>query len=236
MKTITGQQFRRLLEQPDPTCPTGARNRVILRLMYEAGLRGEEITTLRRGDVDLVAGTVTAGEGKVRRTVPLLSACLEDLRRWLKQHPGGLWLTPTLRGTQISSDYIRSMVTREAKAAGLGAAEVTPKVLRDSCGCELAREFTVHEIQELLGLADRRSAAKFVRAGAPGIAERMRARETQPALPEKPDAAEVLREVLADPASRRGVIKSLVSELREELAEELRAAGAGTAPATAGGS
>ena len=113
------------------------------------------------------------------------------------------------------------MVSREAEAAGLDPAEVSPRVLRDTCGLEMAAHFTTDEIAELMGFADRRGAAKYRRAAAPGVAERMKAREDQPQLPERPGAREVLAELLADPAGRRQVAKALVNELREELNAEM---------------
>lgn len=220
MKTITTRDARHLIDEPDPGCPTGLRNRVILRLMYEAGLRVSEIPALRRGDLDLALGTVIAGEGKTRRAMPLLAGLLADLRRWLHQHPGGEWLVPTLKGGQISADYLREMVSREAEAAGLDPAEISPRVLRDTCGLELSAHFTNEEIAQLMGFTDRRGAAKYRRAGQPGMAERMRARELQPELPERPDAREVLAELLADPAGRRELARELIAELGEEIREE----------------
>ena len=219
MKSLTRQEARRLIEQPDPGCPTGLRNRVILGLMYGAGLRVSEIPPLRRTDVDLALGTVSAGEEKTRRAMPLLSGLLDDLRRWLHRHPGGEWLTPTLEGGPISADYMRQMVSREAKAAGLDPAQVSPRVLRDTCGLELAAHYTTEEIAQLMGFADRRSAEKFRRAAAPGMAERMKAREFQSQLPERPDPEELLAELLQDPASRQRLAKALVGELREEIRE-----------------
>ena len=219
MRILIRQQARRLIEQPDPGCPTGLRNRIVLRLMYEAGLRVSEVVALRRQDVDLEQGTVLAGEGQTQRSVPLLAQALEELRRWLRQHPGGPWLAPTLAGRQISDDYLREMVSREAAAAGLDPAAVSPRVLRDTCGLELSAQFTTEEIAMLLGFADRRSAAKYRRAAAPGIAERMRARELQPELPERPDPRELLEQMLADPATRRQLARALIEELGEEIRE-----------------
>lgn len=219
MRSMTRQDARRLIDEPNPECPTGLRNRVILRFMYETGLRVSEVPALRCGDVDLQRGTVTAGEGAARRVVPLLAGQLDDLRRWRHQHPGGEWLVPTLKGGQISEDYLRRMVSREAEAAGLDPAEVSPRVLRDTCGVELAAHFTVEEMRQLLGLADRRSAAKYRPFAQPGIAERMKLREQQPRLPEKPEPEELLAELLADPASRRRLAKALITELRDEIGE-----------------
>ena len=227
MKTITRQQARRVIDQPDPKCPTGLRNRIILRLMYEAALRPSEIRALRRGDLDLAEGAITvqasgrrAGSQDGQRIVPLLSAALEDLRKWLRQHPGGDWLTPTLKGGSINVDYLRTMVRREAKAAGLEV-QVNPRILRDTCGLELAAQFTTEEIAQLMGYADRRPAEKFRRAAASGMAERMRKRELQSPLPEKPTAAEVVKELLGDPAGRRALAKAVVAELGEEIREEM---------------
>jgi len=220
MKSINKHEARRLIEQPNPKYPTGLRNRIILRFMYEAGLRPSEIPALRRDDLDLIQGTITAGEGKTRRAVPLLAGALEDLRKWMRQHPGGEWLTPTLQGKQIGTDYLRTMVKREGQAVGLPG--ITPRVLRDTCGLELAGQFSTEEIAQLLGFRDRRAAEKF-RREAPllGIAERMRGRELQAPLPERPGIAETVEKLLADPAAREQMITTIVEQLGPGIIERL---------------
>lgn len=222
MKSINRREARRLIEQPDPKYPTGLRNRIILRLMYEAGLRVSEIPALRRDDLDLIQGTITAGEGRTRRSMPLLAAALEDLRKWMRQHPGGEWLTPTLKAGAISAAYLRDMVKREGQAVGLPG--ITPRVLRDTCGLELAGEFSTEEITQLMGFADRRAAEKF-RREAPllGVAERMRARELQAPLPEKPSLAETVEKLLADPAAQELMITTIIEKLGAGMLERLGA-------------
>ena len=47
------EEVRRLLEAPDPSTPSGLRDRAILEVLYGAGLRISELTSLDVDDVDL---------------------------------------------------------------------------------------------------------------------------------------------------------------------------------------
>jgi len=58
-----------LLAQPNPRYLTGQRNRVMLRLMLDTGLRLSEAIHLRWKDIDLNSGKVS-DRGKVRRIEP----------------------------------------------------------------------------------------------------------------------------------------------------------------------
>src|SRR5206468_38189 len=66
------EEVRRLLEAPDPSTPSGLRDRAILEVLYGAGLRISELTSLDVDDVDLEEGYVrVVGKGGKEREVPI---------------------------------------------------------------------------------------------------------------------------------------------------------------------
>lgn len=191
-----------------------------MRLAYQAGLRVQEIIAARLADVSEDTRTLTIGEGGARREVGLPDELRSDLRRWIVlHHPGGEWLvcnvTSGHEGGQVSDSYIRQMVSREAEAAGLDKHEVSPSILRDTFGAQLADEgWTVTEIATVMGFVDPRAARKFARTEA-NVTARMAARNEQqvigglePAAPAKP----------TDPAARLATLEAELAELRTQLA------------------
>ena len=52
-KVLSREEISRLMSVPNPRYPTGLRNRVILQVLYRAGLRRSEVTNLSPADVNL---------------------------------------------------------------------------------------------------------------------------------------------------------------------------------------
>ena len=50
-KIISQEEAAALLAVPNVRCPTGLRNRVILEVMYRAGLRVSEVVKLKPGNI-----------------------------------------------------------------------------------------------------------------------------------------------------------------------------------------
>jgi integrase/recombinase XerC len=69
----------------------GHRDRAVLRLLFDLGLRRAEVVGLNVSDVDLEAGTVSVlGKGREdRETLSLPAATVDALRAWLAVHPSG---------------------------------------------------------------------------------------------------------------------------------------------------
>jgi integrase len=63
-ETITPAQYERLLLEPNLTTPVGVRDRAILRLLGDVGLRPSEVCALNFEDI------IWSGDGQVPRTTP----------------------------------------------------------------------------------------------------------------------------------------------------------------------
>lgn len=155
-EVLTAEEQEKLLAQPNPKCRTGLRNLCMIRLMLNVGLRASEVLNLRPQDIDWMSGKlmVREGKGKKDRTLWIGEEDLELLRKWREKRPGGEFLFTTLQGERLDDRYLRAMVKRLARKAGI-IKDVHPHTLRHTFATDLYRETkNIRLIQKALGHAD----------------------------------------------------------------------------------
>lgn len=142
---LTDEEQRRLLSQPNPRYPTGERNRLMLWLMLDTGLRLSEALNLEWRDIDLLTGRlhVRRGKGAKDRVLWVGEELLESLRHWRQRQAKVVgkpvpWVFSTLDGKPLKARYVQVMVQRYAKKAGIEK-HVTPHTLRHSFATDLLR-------------------------------------------------------------------------------------------------
>jgi site-specific recombinase XerD len=143
---LTATEVDALIAAPDQARWEGRRDRVLMLLAVQTGLRVSELTGLNCADVTLGAGANVACEGKGRkqRAVPLTSPVEALLQRWLSERAGRPTdpLFPTRTGRRLSRDAVALRVSTHAAAAAtrcpsLLGKRVHPHVLRHSCAMSL---------------------------------------------------------------------------------------------------
>ena len=146
-----------LLKQPNPRAPTGLRNLCIISLMLKIGMRVNEAVNLRNNDIDWEEGWVTiAASGAAKeRILHLDKPELSLLKKWQNLKPADSdYFFCTLDGSKLQDRYIREMIKRLAKKAGLDK-DVYPHLLRYTFAVEFIRETgDLTMLQEALGLRD----------------------------------------------------------------------------------
>jgi integrase/recombinase XerD len=87
---LTRAEIEALIEAADKTTRSGRRDRMLLMLALQTGLRVSELINLTRGDVVLGTGAHVRcmGKGRKERATPLRKDCVEALRRWLSERRG----------------------------------------------------------------------------------------------------------------------------------------------------
>jgi integrase/recombinase XerD len=137
-----------LLAAPDPETWRGRRDRALLTVAADTGLRVAELTGLCRRDVQLGTGAhiTCVGKGRKQRATPLSQRAAAITRAWLNTHPGqdDEPLFPSERGGHLSSDAVQRLVTKHAHTAtkscpSVGAKHVSPHTLRHSCAMQMLR-------------------------------------------------------------------------------------------------
>ena len=88
---LSDEETAALVAAPDRTTRIGRRDRVLLLVATETGLRNAELRSLRRRDVELGAGAHVRcfGKGRKMRCTPLRRDVAAALESWLAEWGGG---------------------------------------------------------------------------------------------------------------------------------------------------
>jgi integrase/recombinase XerD len=143
---LTRPETEALLAVPDQTTWLGRRDRALLLLAMQTGLRLSELIGLRQGDIHLGRGAHVRCEGKGRkqRCTPLTRTTAQALGAWIREQGKDETriLFPSARGGLLSHDSVQYLVTKYATMAAkscptLSKKRVTPHVLRHTTAMEL---------------------------------------------------------------------------------------------------
>ncbi|HEX9906924.1 MAG TPA: tyrosine-type recombinase/integrase [Thermoplasmata archaeon] len=129
-KYLKQDELKSLLE-----APRRMRDRLILKLLYETGMRVGELAALRIGDVDLEAGEITIQQAKRHaegRKVPLVSGWTKTMLRdyiGTRKNRKDPMFVSNKRG-QLSRRQIERLVAKYGRIIGLDQDKCHPHVLR----------------------------------------------------------------------------------------------------------
>lgn len=163
------EEALKLIRQPNKRYITGLRNKAIISLMLNCGLRVSEVTSLKPNDINITDGKlrVVNGKGHKDRDIPFISEnALELLREWKNKKPkGSKYFFTTLvdrknnrfsskKGQKLSDRYIQFMIKRYARKAGINK-DVTPHTLRHSFSTDFyKRTKDIEALRKILGHSD----------------------------------------------------------------------------------
>ena len=152
----------------------GRRDRALLLVAAQTGLRVSELTGLNCGDVTLGTGASVRclGKGRKHRAVPLTTPTQAVLRVWMTERAGlpGQPLFPTRTGRRLSTDAVQRLVRQHAAAAAVRCPSIRPDklhphILRHSCAMTLLHAGVDTAVIALwLGHADIRSTNAYLHA------------------------------------------------------------------------
>jgi integrase/recombinase XerD len=212
------EQFA-LLKQPNPKAPTGLRNLCLLSLMLKLGLRVSEVINLKYEDIDWENGKIHISEsGAAReRTLWIDKAELDLLKKWHRLKPeSSTYFFSTLDGSKLKDRYIREMVKRLARKAGVDK-DVYPHLLRYTFAVDFMRENKdIHLLQEALGHRDLTATQAYTRSSFdenkdPYITNILVRRSGTPVPEEKQISFSFVNRTSPDPAVREHSAKSNIS-------------------------
>jgi integrase/recombinase XerD len=181
---LTRPETEALLSAPPSDSLLGRRDRTLLAIAVQTGLRVSELTGLRCCDVTLAGGPSVRclGKGRRERATPLTASNVRLLRSWMAERAGGPddALFPTRAGGPMSSDAVTDLVAKYvARAAescqSLGAKHVTPHTLRHTAPMRLIEAgVDTATIALWLGHASIRSTAVYTHADLAMVPRRTR--------------------------------------------------------------
>lgn len=150
-----------MLKKPEVQRVRGMRDAAIIAVLYGAGLRVSELSSLKLGDLDLLRGfLLTLGKGNKERVVPLNERALSFILCYLEHGRGHLLagyesdlLFIRKGGAALSRQSIWKIIKKYASLAGIK--DLSPHKLRHSFATHLLEGgINLRALQLLLGHAD----------------------------------------------------------------------------------
>ncbi len=143
---LTYDEAEALIDAPDLSTWFGRRDRTLLQMMVQTGLRVSEVLALKINDVELGHGAVVRclGKGRKERATPLRGDTVTALKSWLKERSRrpSEPLFVSIRGGPLSRDALERIVRKHVLIASetcstLSKKRVSPHVLRHTAAMHL---------------------------------------------------------------------------------------------------
>jgi integrase/recombinase XerC len=139
----------------------GIRDRTIIEMLYNTGMRRAELIGLRNEDVSLYEGLVkVTGKRNKQRIIPLLNSFAKRLEEYIKLREGVVspadegWFFITDRGNKLYDKYVYNVVNRYL-AMVTTIEKKSPHILRHTFATHmLNRGADLNSIKEFLGHAN----------------------------------------------------------------------------------
>lgn len=168
--TLTLDQVRKLLTLIDNSSPVGARNRVILLLLLDTGMRVSELVGIKIDNIDFVRGLIKiVGKGQKERTIPFCSETRKQLRRYFKNFRPSLeqeashYLFLKSDGSHVSIDCVQQLLRRLASRAGLQSLKCSPHIFRHTFATmSVADGANAYILKEILGHSSLLTTQKYL--------------------------------------------------------------------------
>lgn len=166
-EVLTRAEVSSLVEACSSRSSTGIRNRALITVLYRGGFRVSEALQLKETDLDPVGGLIRRSHGARPRMVGLDPGSFGIIEQWVERRRK-LGLSPeaplfcTLQAAPVSTSYVRALLTRLGRRAGIRK-RVSAEILRRTLAAELAREgYPVSVIQAQLGHANAATTSRYL--------------------------------------------------------------------------
>jgi site-specific recombinase XerD len=143
---LSHPEIKALVEAPDSTTWSGRRDRLLLLVAIQTGLRLSELCKMERKDLTLGTGAHVRciGKGRKERCTPLTRQAVTHLKGWTRELPDqhNTKVFPNARGGELSGDGVRYILSKHVASAArdcpsLQEKKVTPHWLRHTMAMEL---------------------------------------------------------------------------------------------------
>lgn len=171
---LSVEEMKSLLNGPDPNTRSGIRDRGMLQLAVEAGLRASELVNLRLNDVSFqpTPHILVRGKGRRERQLPLCKETAATLRAWLAVR--GEALAPELFlsacGLSLTRSGFEYILAKHAASAAercpsLTKKRISPQVLRHTCAMNVLQATKdLRKVSLWLGHAQMQTTEIYLRA------------------------------------------------------------------------
>ena len=162
------EEAEKLLKIPNKRYLPGVRNRAIISVMLNMGLRVSEVSNLRPKDINLTKNKlrIVAGKGNIDRDLAIPFYTAELLRAWKDKKPTGSeyffcivkdrkeGIFASKNGSKLSIKGIQVFVKRYGQRAGI-TKNISPHTLRHTYATQYYRQTKdIETLRRILGHSD----------------------------------------------------------------------------------
>ncbi len=180
IRPLSSEQAARLLEMPDARSSQGLRDRAMMALMLDSGLRVSEVLSAEANRIDWISCALTVmGKGRKERTVPFSSRTGQVLLEYARERAKRPTLDPQFflgrTGRRLERTKVRKLVVRYGKAAAIEGVRVSPHTLRHTFAVMYVRNGgDSFSLQEILGHSTLEMTRRYVHLARRDVAEQHR--------------------------------------------------------------
>jgi len=192
---LTRPEAEALIAAPDTSAWIGRRDRLLLHLGIQTGLRVSELTSLRIDSIQIGPHSQLEclGKGRKQRVIPLQKNTVKLLTVWISELPAAPDgpLFPTSTGVPLTRAAVGKLVARHTATAAelcpsLAGKNITPHTLRHTCAMSLLHAgIDTASIALWLGHATIQTTQVYLHAD---LELKRRTLERVPSLDERPPA------------------------------------------------
>lgn len=153
------EEINKLFDCADTTTPLGLRNRCILEILYDTGIRVSELVNLKINDIEFDKKIINIlGKGKKERIVyygdylqEVLDKYINDSRKYLLNNKLSEYLILNNNGSKITTRGVEYIIDKMVNEAAIKH-KISPHVLRHTFATHMLNGGAdIKSIQQLLG-------------------------------------------------------------------------------------
>ena len=153
------EEINKLFDCADTTTPLGLRNRCILEILYDTGIRVSELVNLKISDIEFDRKIINIlGKGKKKRIVyygdylqEVLEKYINDSRKYLLNNKSSEYLILNNNGSKITTRGVEYIIDKMVNEAAIKH-KISPHVLRHTFATHMLNGGAdIKSIQQLLG-------------------------------------------------------------------------------------
>jgi integrase/recombinase XerD len=192
IRPMSPEQAARLLDQPDGRSVHGLRDRALMMLMLDSGLRVSEALSLEANRIDWMNCVLTVmGKGRKERSVPFSTRTCQALLEYARERGKSSAKSPQFflgrTGKPLDRCKVRQRMKRCARQAGIEGVRVSPHTLRHTFAVMYVRNGgDAFSLQQILGHSTLEMTRRYVNFARQDVAAQHRKFSPMESLMGKP--------------------------------------------------
>lgn len=161
-QVMTEGEINRLIETRRGDGALGGRDRTMIEMAYDCGLRASELVSIKLSDINESGGVLyVRGKGRKERVLPYVGALRETVRKYISEirpklcaspDSSGGFLFVSRNGLPMNRQDLWNILRKRGSRAGISKNRLHPHILRHSFATHLQRRgMDLRTLQELLG-------------------------------------------------------------------------------------